>query len=241
MPTLTVDRCYEQYGAGDSVTGAAKVVVTVPQKTDDMAMQNSAAEASAIDCKPWGCCCDGYADYFGGIAGKCMGCAPGNVSRWWGDNKCNTIAASGKCCDGPFCKQPGAPACTPPPSTGPVTVPSWKPSWRMDESTVAMPCDYLGYVSDMPGWKETTGKFALVDIDCEGRELHALSLSRICRSLTKDRLILPGSNNKKNWANSPGPDGRGMSCEEDMVKQADAIKAADPSKRVWIYRNIVNA
>ena len=34
-----------QYGAGDSVTGAAKVVVTVPQKppqkTDDMAMQNS--------------------------------------------------------------------------------------------------------------------------------------------------------------------------------------------------------
>ena len=54
-------------------------------------------------------------------------------------------------------------------------------------------------------------------------------------------MILPGSNNKKNWVNTPGPDGRGMSCEEDMVKQADSIKAADPSKRVWIYRNIVNA
>ena len=67
------------------MTGAAKVVVTVPQKpqkTDDLAIQNSAAEASAIDCKPWGCCCEGYADYFGGIAGKCMGCAPSNVSRW---------------------------------------------------------------------------------------------------------------------------------------------------------------
>ena len=37
----------------------------------------------------------------------------------------------------------------------------------MNESTIAMPCDYMGYVSDMPGWKETTSKFAVVDIDCK--------------------------------------------------------------------------
>eukprot|EP01052_Picozoa_sp_SAG31_P058899 SAG31_NODE_18252_length_642_cov_0.937385_2_plen_60_part_00 len=31
-----------------------------------------------------------------------------------------------------------------------------------------------------------------------------------------------------------------MTCEEDMVEQANMIKAADPSKRVWVYRNIVS-
>eukprot|EP01052_Picozoa_sp_SAG31_P053246 SAG31_NODE_13550_length_862_cov_1.002621_1_plen_148_part_10 len=107
--------------------------------------------ADAVDCTPWGCCCDGYADYFGSVAGKCMGCAPGNVSRWWGDHKCNTASASGRCCDGLACKLPGAPACTPPSTTGPLTVPNWKPTYRMNESTIVMPCDYQAYVSDTPG------------------------------------------------------------------------------------------
>lgn len=61
---------------------------------------------------------------------------------------------------------------------------------------------------------ETTSKFAVIDIDW--------------------------SNNKAHWANTPAADGRGMTCEEDMVKQANMIKAADPSKRVWVYRNIVS-
>ena len=88
----------------------------------------------------------------------------------------------------------------------------WPPG--MNESTISMPCDYEGYVSEMPGWTETTGKFSVVDIDW--------------------------SNNKAVWVNTPGADGRGMTCEEDMVAQVEKIKAADPTTSVWVYRNIVN-
>eukprot|EP01049_Picozoa_sp_SAG25_P014746 SAG25_NODE_2717_length_1424_cov_2.012830_1_plen_235_part_10 len=169
-----------------------------------------AAQVSAIG----GCRCDGYADYFGAIAGKCGGCAPGNVSSWWGENHCNVMAASGKCCDGPYCQLSGAPRCAPPPLVGAPQIPPWKPTWWMNESTIVMPCDYLGFVSEMPGWAETTSKFSVIDIDW--------------------------SNNKARWANTPAADGRGMTCEEDMVRQAEKIHAQYPGKRTWIYRNIVN-
>jgi hypothetical protein len=49
------------------------------------------------------------------------------------------------------------------------------------------------------------------------------------------------SNNKAVWVNTPAADGRGMTCEEDMVKQVEMIKATHPDKRVFVYRNIVNA
>ena len=171
--------------------------------------------APGIDCTPWGCRCDGFADYFGAIAGQCGGCA-GGAGTWWGKHHCNTIAMSGTCCDGPACTLPNASGCQksarPPVATD---VPSYPPTYNMSRSTIAMPCDYKGYVSELPGWAATTSKFNVLDIDW--------------------------SNNKAVWANTPGADGKGMSCEEDLVRQATKIKQDDPAHHTWVYRNIVNA
>ena len=143
----------------------ASLLLVLGQPPAPAAMSHLAAN-TVIDCKPWGCCCDGYADYFGGIAGKCLGCAPGNVSDWWGDNHCNSVAASGVCCDGPYCHRAGAAApCSVPPPVGPPTTPNWTATYRMNESTIVMPCDYKGFVSDMPGWAETASKFAVLDLE----------------------------------------------------------------------------
>jgi hypothetical protein len=44
------------------------------------------------------------------------------------------------------------------------------------------------------------------------------------------------SNNKAVWVNTPAADGRGMTCEEDMVKQVEMIKATHPDKRVCLSK-----
>jgi hypothetical protein len=77
-------------------------------------------------------------------------------------------------------------------------------TWQLNRSTIAMPCNYTGFLDGTPS------PFAIVDID---------------------------------WSNNKGMDGRSgwaaahpMDCEEDMVLQAQALKAKDPSKTVWVYR-----
>eukprot|EP00729_Bicosta_minor_P007325 gene7325-2369_t len=89
-------------------------------------------------------------------------------------------------------------------------VPNWAPTYNMSLSTVAMPCDYDGFMS--PHW-DTIKQFGLVSIDW--------------------------SNARSKWAATTP-----MTCEEDLLKQAEIVKAADtlgPQQRVFVYRNTVIA
>ena len=106
--------------------------------------------------------------------------------------------------------KPPLPPSPPAPTPLPVA-PSWSPTYRMNDSTVIMPCNYSGFYdfSDGAGYPQL-GRFGLVDYDWSNAKLH--------------------------WANqSP------MTCQGDMLRQAAANKAANPAARVFHYRNIVKA
>jgi hypothetical protein len=58
-----------------------------------------------------------------------------------------------------------------------------------------------------------------------------------------DRTVLPFGIVDIDWSNMKGFNGvdgwaaaKPMSCEEDLVVQANLLKAADPDKVVWVYR-----
>ena len=70
--------------------------------------------ATPMDCKLFGCTCQGFADYFGAIAGQGWGCSPIAAGpAWWSAHHCNAKISSGKYCDGPACTLPGHAPCNP--------------------------------------------------------------------------------------------------------------------------------
>ena len=70
--------------------------------------------ATPMDCKLFGCTCQGFADYFGAIAGRGWGCSPISAGpAWWSTHQCNAKISSGKYCDGPACTLPGHAPCNP--------------------------------------------------------------------------------------------------------------------------------
>jgi hypothetical protein len=77
----------------------------------------------AMNCSLFNCTCQGFADYYGAIAGTGWGCAPQPAGKdWWAAHHCNAKTKGGFC-DGPACKLAGHAPCEPP-SPGPGPGPS---------------------------------------------------------------------------------------------------------------------
>ena len=122
----------------------------------------AAAAADVIDCSPWNCSCQDYADRFGMIAcippppagGTCgFGCAPKSTYSWWVGKKC-TAHTSGAYCGGAGCKAPSAAPCAPAgrplPSPPPPPPPCPRPS--PDANYSAQWCSVATH--PMPQWFE---------------------------------------------------------------------------------------
>jgi hypothetical protein len=72
-----------------------------------------------MNCTVFGCTCQGFADYYGAVAGKGWGCAPQPAGKsWWSQHNCNEHSKAGYCA-GPACKLPGHHPCDPPVAPGP--------------------------------------------------------------------------------------------------------------------------
>ena len=103
----------------------------------------------AMNCTLFGCTCQGFADYYGAVAGTGWGCAPQPAGKkWWSGHDCAVKSKAGFCnglfpvfppfpsvfsvfflselSAGPACKLPGHAPCDPS-SPGPGPGPSGKP------------------------------------------------------------------------------------------------------------------
>ena len=92
--------------------------------------------------------------------------------------------------------------------------PSWPPIYDTARSTLLQACDYRHDMSLDSDWDTVLRKYGVVDIDW--------------------------SNAKEQWINEKTANAT-MGCEEAMVQQAALIKAGQPDRKVWIYRNTVIA
>eukprot|EP01083_Nonionella_stella_P226043 803155_1 len=86
--------------------------------------------------------------------------------------------------------------------------PKWKATYQMNRSTIVMPCNMSGYMSDSA--VKEAARYGIVDFDW--------------------------SNAKQLWANTSP-----MDCQERLLTQAQAIKAANPTTKVFVYRNLAKA
>ena len=67
--------------------------------------QHAPAAAPSINCSLFECSCQGFADYYGAIAGEGWGCAPQPAgASWWSKHHCTQRAKGGGFCQGPACK-----------------------------------------------------------------------------------------------------------------------------------------
>jgi hypothetical protein len=66
-----------------------------------------------LPCSAFNCSCQGFADYYGAIAGEGWGCAPEPAGKqWWSSHGCTERSKSAYC-KGPACSLPGHAPCTP--------------------------------------------------------------------------------------------------------------------------------
>lgn len=121
----------------------------------------------------------------------------------------------------------------PPPGPGPIAnncsdcfptlFPRWSPVWKLDRSTIAMPCNYSGWMDP-----ELMAQFGVVSFDWANHE-------NSYRSRASE--IVPTSNDT--LCDQPHPPA-GATCVypnmEDLVAQVKKVKAVDNTTRTWIYR-----
>ena len=102
-------------------------------------------------------------------------------------------------------------------------LPLFKPMYNMQQSTIAMPCNYTGFL-DMSG---DIGRFGIVDFDWS----NAKEVWSNAHPMNAEELLLDQAKRRKAAicpASCPYPAG----CPD---------KAACPQAKTWVYRNFVKA
>ena len=102
-------------------------------------------------------------------------------------------------------------------------LPLFKPTYNMQQSTIAMPCNYTGFL-DMSG---DIGRFGIIDFDWS----NAKEVWANAHPMDAEELLLDQAKRRKAAicpASCPYPAG----C---------ADKAACPQAKTWVYRNFVKA
>lgn len=106
-----------------------------------------------------------------------------------------------------------------PPTEWPVLLPRWQPEWTLNRSTIAQPCNYSGWFSP-----ELGAQFGIISFDWANNE-----------NSWRQRPLSPGPNNT-----CLQPRGWAPHCyypvQEDLIEQAQKIKAVDNRTRVFVYR-----
>ena len=121
----------------------------------------------------------------------------------------------------------------PPPGPGPIfnncsdcfptQFPTWEPVWALPKSTIAMPCNYSGWMEP-----ELMAQFGIVSFDWANHQ-------NSYRSRASE--IIPTSNDTR--CNQPHPPASATCIyptAEDLVAQAKQVKAIDNTTRTWVYR-----
>ena len=105
-------------GCAYGVSGTGSLAIT------ETSSREQSTPTSALNCSLFNCSCQGFADYYGAVAGEGWGCCPQPEGKdWWSTHHC-TARTHGSYCDGPACKLPHAATCpphkpVPPPPTTP--------------------------------------------------------------------------------------------------------------------------
>jgi hypothetical protein len=101
----------------------------------------------------------------------------------------------------------------------PVLLPKWQPEWTLSRSTIAQPCNYSGWFDPALG-----AQFGIISFDWANNE-----------NSWRQRPLAPGPNNT-----CLQPRGWAQHCyypvQEDLITQAEKIKAIDNRTRVFVYR-----
>ena len=96
-------------GCAYGVSGTGSLAIT---ETSDSERARS-TPTNALNCSLFDCTCQGFADFYGAVAGEGWGCCPQPAGKdWWSAHAC-TARATGPYCEGPACKLPHAAACSP--------------------------------------------------------------------------------------------------------------------------------
>ena len=119
----------------------------------------------------------------------------------------------------------------PPPGVGPyynnctdcfpTLFPKWEPVWKLDRSTIAMPCNYSGWMDP-----ELMAQFGVVSFDWANHQ-------NSYRARASE--VVPGANDTLCGVPHP-PATCAYPTQEDLITQAEKVKAIDNSTRTWVYR-----
>jgi hypothetical protein len=119
-------------GCAYALMGSGALEISSPQASPTPAPPTP---LGPLNCTIFGCTCQGFADYYGAVAGYGWGCAPQPAGKsWWLRQHCTQKSKAGYCA-GPACKLPGHHSCDPPvaPDDGSG---AWKASQNLQSATI---------------------------------------------------------------------------------------------------------